>query len=91
MCLVMSLTSREEFAHYRDLRAFRLMVERIVGRLSSADQDNLELLLEACAVATEDERAALGVIMETAPKDFAGMVEWARTVLWEHEEWPGPS
>jgi hypothetical protein len=90
MCLAMSLTSAETFARYRELRAFRLIVERIVGRLSPADHADLELLLEACAVATHEEHGLLHIIMERAPKDFALMVDWAHAVLWEHEEWPGP-
>jgi hypothetical protein len=90
MCLAMSVTPPDTFERYREFRVFKTRVERIVAQLAREDPEEVALVLEACGEATDDEFAALDLILQREPLDFGAVLAWARAVLWEHEEWPGP-
>jgi hypothetical protein len=87
MCLAMSVTPPDEFAHYRHLRALRAKIEA----LSETGLEDYLLVLKACDVATEDEFDVFERLAQIEPFAYVAIVEWANKVLWTHQPWPGLS
>jgi hypothetical protein len=85
MCLAMSVTYA--FAYYQHLRELRTRLARLGAPYPLED---VAYILTACDIATYEELQHVEALTRP-PVDFAAILEWARAVLWEHEEWPVPS